>query len=103
MAVLRLVRAAPGVVAGEADVLPSEWGKVTSQFNGYALTFSAQRVEGVLQILGIPQDDCRDQEVQPRCAIGLAFKGAVAQFTETMEEHGAGKRIARLSPCSVPD
>ena len=78
-------------------MLPSEWGKVTSQFSGYVLTFITQRVEGVLGILGVPQDDCRDLEVQPRCAIGLAFKRAVAQFTETMEEHGAGKRIARLS------
>ena len=97
MAVLRLVRAAPGVVTGEADVFPSERGEVTSQLLWYALTFSTQRVEGVLEILRVPQDDCRDQEVQPRCAIGLAFEGAVAQFAETMEEYGAGERIARLA------
>ena len=61
---MRLVRPAPGVVAGEADVFPSERGEVTNQFIWYALTFSTQRVDGVLQILRVPQDDCRDQEVQ---------------------------------------
>ena len=45
MAVLRLVRAAPGVVTGEADVFPSERGEVTSQLLWYALTVSTQRVE----------------------------------------------------------
>ena len=64
----------PDVVAGEADVLPAERGDVTDQRGRHRRVATPERVERRLQIARVPQDDGSDQQVQPRCPIGLVLE-----------------------------
>jgi hypothetical protein len=56
-----------------------------------------ERVEGGLQVARVPEDDGRDEQVQPGGAVGLVLEGAVAQLAEAVEEDGPRERVAGLS------
>jgi hypothetical protein len=58
------------------------------------VTLKAHHREGGIQVSRVPQDDSCDQNVQSRCAISLALKGTIAQFTKSMKEYSACQRIA---------
>jgi hypothetical protein len=44
---------------------------------------------GLLQISRVPEDDCSDEEVEARDTVQLVFVGAIANFTQTVDEDGA--------------
>ena len=92
---LRLFR--PDVVAGEADMLPAERGDMPDQLGRHRPAAMSERIERRLQIARVPQDDGSDQQVQPRCPIGLVLERAVAQLAQAVEEYRASKRIACFS------
>jgi hypothetical protein len=53
-----LVDSAPEVVAGEADVLPAEWGDVGEQFVGRGYSpLSPEVADGAVEVNGVPKDD----------------------------------------------
>ena len=78
-------------------MLPAERGDVADQLRRDGLAAGAQDVEGGLQVAGVPEDDGRNEQVQPGGAVGLVLEGSVAQFAEAMEEHGPGERVAGLA------
>jgi len=52
---------------------------------------------GHLQILRVPEDDGRDQQVEPRGAEELVLKAAIADLAEPAEIDGTGQRVARFA------
>ena len=52
---------------------------------------------GLFQILRVPEDDGRDQQVEPGGAEELVLKAAVADLAEPAEIDGTGQRIARFA------
>src|SRR5260370_8632924 len=52
---------------------------------------------GHLQILRVPEDDGRDQQVEPGGAEELVLKAAVADLAEPAEIDGTGQRVARFA------
>jgi hypothetical protein len=57
-------------------MLPAERGDVTDQCGRYRHAAAPERVERRLQAACVPQDDGSDQQVQPRCPIGLGLERA---------------------------
>ena len=68
-------------------MLPSERGNVAHQVGRDRDAPGGERIEGGLQVARVPQDDSRDQQVQPRGAEGLVLERAVAQLAQAVEEH----------------
>lgn len=62
-------------------------------------TLALERGEGVLKVSGVPKDDGGDEQVEAGGTVDLVLEGAIAQFPETAEEHGAGERVTRLPLC----
>ena len=52
---------------------------------------------GHLQVLRVPEDDGRDQQVEPGGAEELVLKAAVVDLAEPAEIDGAGQRVARFA------
>ena len=73
-------------------MLPSERRHVLDE-----MLLGGKGRQRALQILGVPQDDGRYQQVEAGCAEELVLEGAVAQFAETVKEDGTGKGIASLA------
>jgi hypothetical protein len=78
-------RGAPDVVAREIHVLPTERREVGEQAVGHVLGLSKGH-HGALEVSGVPQDDGGDEQVEPRGAVLLVFIGAVADFSEPVDE-----------------
>ena len=91
-----LVCIAPDVIAGEADVLPAERCDVTEQVLVDGPALPPKLAIGGLQISPIPEDDGRDQQIEPGRAEELVLVGTVTHLAETTEVDGAGQRVARL-------
>ncbi len=60
-------------------------------------TVFPQISDGGFQILGIPQDDCGNQEVEARRLVDLMLVAAIAHFTELVEEDPACKGVSSLA------
>ena len=56
-----------------------------------------ERIHGSLEIDRIPERDGRDREIQTAGAIPLILIRPVPDLAESMEEHGPGERVTRLS------
>lgn len=54
---------------------------------------SSKVINRALKVSCIPQDDAGNQQIQTACSIALVFVGALADFTEPVEEHGAAECI----------
>ena len=80
------------MVAGEREVFPPEGRDVA-----HGVWADPEVGGGQREIAGVPEDHGRDDEVQPRGAIGLVLEGAVAQLAEAAEEDGAGERVPGLA------
>ena len=52
---------------------------------------------GHLQILRVPEDDGRDQQVEAGGAEELVLKAAIADLAEPAEIDGTGQRVARFA------
>ena len=89
-----LIGGAPNVVAGQADVLPSKRRDVAQQVRIDRLPLAGQVGKRYLQIFGVPKDDGRNQQVEPRCPEELVLKRAVTNFAEATKVDRAGERIA---------
>jgi hypothetical protein len=57
----------------------------------------AQFIDGAPEIDSVPEDDGGDGEVEAGGAVALIFEGAVADFAETVEEHGPREGMVRLA------
>ncbi len=55
---------------------------------------ATQRVRRSLQIDRVPQHDGRCHQVEAAGPVALLLETAVADFTQAVEEHGAGQRVA---------
>ena len=88
-----LIRGRPDVIAGQIDVLPAKRRQMREQFV-WDLLGRAQGGDGAVEIAGVPKDDGRDQQVQPRRTVLLILISAVADFSEPVNEHGPRQAVA---------
>ena len=56
-----------------------------------------QRTNRSFQVHRVPQHDGRCHQVQAAGTMALLFETAVADFTQAIEEHGAGQRVSSLA------
>ena len=69
-----------------------------SEVSGFrTVSLLAQVINRALQVNGVPQNDCGDEQVQAAGAMALVFIGPVADLAETIEEYGTAKRILLLA------
>ena len=59
----------------------------------------AEGGNSTFKIAGVPEDDRGDEEVQAGRAMLLVLVGAVADFTEPMNEDRPRQAVARLHLC----
>ena len=78
-------------------MLPAKRGDVGEKLIGNGFAARAQLADGAAEIDGVPEDDGGDGEIEAGSAIALIFEGPIADFAETMEEHGARQGVARLA------
>ena len=50
-------------------------------------------IDGSLQVRRVPLSDGGHDPIQPTRAVTLVLRGAIADFTESVEEHCSAKRI----------
>ncbi len=81
-------------------MLPTERRQVLQQrvINGMAV--ATQRVRSPFQIDRVPQHDGSRYQIEAASPVALLLETAVADFTQAVEKHCPGQRIARLAPCS---
>ena len=90
--------AAPQVVSGQVDVLPTQRRQVLQQVRIHEMALVArERTRGAVEIDRVPQHDGGRYEVQPAGSIALLLEAAVADLTKAPKEHRARQRIARLA------
>ena len=87
----------PDVIAVEGDMLPAERRGMGEKLVGNVFAARAQLIDGAAEIDGVPEDDGGDGEVEAGCAVALVFEGAVTDFAEAVEEHGAFEGVVRLA------
>lgn len=58
---------------------------------------ATQRMCCALQIDRVPQHDGRRHQVEAAGPVALLLEAAVADFAQTVEEYGAGQRVARFA------
>ncbi len=75
-------------------MLPAQRSDMGEQFVGYVDADAAQVPDDPVEIDGVPERYGRGDESQSGGAMALVLEGAVAQFAETVEEDGAGERVA---------
>ena len=78
-------------------MLPAQRREVLQQRIIHGLCMTPQCVDGPLQIHGVPQHNGRRDEVQAAGAVALLLEAAVPDFSQSIEEHRPGQRIARLA------
>ena len=88
---------APGVIAGQVDVIPMDRCNVRQQCVVDRVAALTQCHHGAIQINRIPEDDRRGDQVEPGGAMALAFIGPIADFTEPVKAHRASQVIAQLA------
>ena len=77
-------------------MLPAKRGEVGEEVVRHVLG-PAQRSDGLLEIAGVPQDDSGDDQVEAGCPVLLVLVGAVTDFSQAVDEHGARQAVARLA------
>ena len=75
-------------------MLPAQRREVLQQRIIHGLCMTPQRVDGPLQIHGVPQHDSRHHQVGVIGPVSLLLETAVANFPQPVEEHSAGQRVA---------
>jgi len=83
-------------------VLPLERREARRRFIRNGLPAIADRGDRRLQVDGIPKHDGGDYEVQPTRPVPLVLVGAVAEFTQPVEEHRLGQGVSGF-PLVQPD
>jgi len=78
----RFVHLASQIVAGEANVLPSQQGDTSEQFVWHLGTAGAQMPDSEVKIDRVPEGDGRGKKDQPGVTMALVLECAVAQFAE---------------------
>ncbi len=78
-------------------MLPTERRQVLQQrvINGMAV--ATQRVRSPFQIDRVPQHDGSRYQIEAASPVALLLETAVADFTQAVEKHCPGQRIARLA------
>ena len=85
------------VVACQIDVFPAQ-GRQMGQIAGCRIIFLPfKMIDSALQIRRITKNDGGHDQIQPARAVTLILIGAVADFTEPVEEHRSAKRILLLT------
>ena len=78
-------------------MLPAKRRQVWQQCVVNDMAIAAQPVCRSLQVNRIPQHDGGCHQVEAAGPVALLLEAAVADFTQAVEEHGAGQRVARLA------
>jgi hypothetical protein len=81
---------APGVVAGQVDVFPSEWRDVLEQSGVDNLRLS-KSFDSTFQIDGIPERDGGCDQIEPAGTMTLVLEGPISYLAQAVEEDGAGE------------
>lgn len=63
----------------------------------------AQGGDGALEISGVPQDDCGDDQIEARGAMLLVLVGPITDFTEPMDEDRTRKAVAGFALEVAPE
>lgn len=56
-----------------------------------------ERVNGPVEVNGVPENNGSDDQVQAAGPIALRVKCAIAQFTQAVKAHGARQRVFQLA------
>jgi hypothetical protein len=59
----------------------------------------ADRLDGPVQIHGVPQDNGGDNQIEAAGSVSLVFEAAVADFTESIQKDGSGQGILGFPLC----
>ena len=78
-------------------MLPTKRGEVRQQFIRNVHSSLAEGDDGALEISGIPQDNCGDDQVEAGGAVLLVFIGSITDLAEAMQEHGTRQAVAGLA------
>ena len=78
-------------------MLPSQWRQVREVSRSGFNPLLSQVVHGALQVDGVPQDDGGDQQIETTCSIALILIGTIADFPESVEEHGPSQSVMLLA------
>lgn len=78
-------------------MLASERRQVLQQPIVDSLAGTAQRMRRPLQVDCVPQHDGGRHQVEAAGPVALLLETAVADFAQTVEEYGAGQRVARFA------
>ena len=90
-------RRIPLVVARQVDVLPAQRRQMGKISGRRMVPLLSKVIDSPLQIGRVPQNDGGDEQIQTARAVALILIRAVADFAESVEEHGAAKRILLLT------
>ena len=75
-------------------MLPAERRQVLQQALIDGLAVTTQGVRGPFQVDRVPQHDGRRHQVEATGPVALLLETAVADFAQSVEEHGAGQGVA---------
>ena len=78
-------------------MLPAQRRQVLQQCLIDGLVVATQPMCGPLQVDRVPQHDGGCHQIEAAGSVALLLETAVADFAQTVEEHGAGKCVARLT------
>ena len=87
----------PGIVAGQVDVLPPDGREVGEGFIFDGDTMVAQGGDRAFQVHRVPEDDGRNDQVEPACAVTLVLEASVAQVALPVEEDGTSEGVPGLA------
>lgn len=81
-------------------MLPAQRREVLQQRIIHGLCMTPQRIDGPLQIHGVPQHNGRRDEVQAAGAVALLLEAAVPDFSEpvgVVSEFGKNRTLSRVA------
>ncbi len=70
------------VVSGQIDVFPAERRQMRKVNRCRRVPLLAYVIDGALQVHGVPQNDCGDEQVQAAGTMKLVFIGTVANLAK---------------------
>ena len=85
------------VVSGQIDVFPAERRQMRKVNRCRMAPLLAYVIDGALQVHGVPQNDCGNEQVQAAGTMKLVFIGTVPNLAKSIEENRAAERILLLA------
>ena len=95
---LRFMALPPHVIAGEVDVFLAEWRQVWQQAGVHYRAASVHCLDRPFEINGVPQDDCRRDQVESAGAVVLLLEAAITSLTKPIEEDRPRQPVSGGAP-----